>query len=56
MPIFNVVKKRTDWVEYTIEADTYDDAMDKAKYTSPEYGEVEYDEWEIVPELGGRIE
>ena len=56
MPIFNVVKVRTDTVDLIIEADTYEEAMKIASNTPVEFNQVDFGEWEIDIQLGGEIE
>lgn len=55
MPVYNIVKRRTDWAEYTITANSYEEAIEIAENTPVEYAQVEYDEWEIDEELSGTL-
>ena len=56
MPYFNVVKRRVDWAEIIVQADSYEEAMKIAATYPIEPNEIEYDEWEIDSLLGGVLD
>ncbi len=57
MPYYNVVKKRVQIAQIIIEADSYEEAMQKVKWipVDPKIDFVDSSEWEIDSQLGGKI-
>ena len=57
MPYYNVVKKRVQIAQIIIEADSYEEAMQKVKWipVDTRINIIDSSDWEIDQQLGGKI-
>lgn len=57
MPYYNVVKKRVQIAQIIIEADSYEEAMQKVKWipVDTRIDIIDSSDWEIDQQLGGKI-